>query len=391
MSRGPEWLSGHVTDPEMIAPGLREPPTAVTEREGAALIAYVRQATRQQYPGYPRAHRARGLGVGPLLRRMPRHRWRRRIRRAGAVTYRQQARRANAPQVGSRIRRRSSRTPTCRLSASGCRPSNSTPSHSTSPAGSKLIVQMEPVDLLVFGPHPDDIEIGLGGTVAKHAALGCRVGLCDLTAGEMGSNGTVHERLAEADAARAVLGARWRVNLRWPDRAIDRGEARGRGAIDSDPAGASARGCAAVLVRPPSGSRRRQQSAHRGRVRQRTAPVRRGGRRLAPGVGLLLLHQRFGDARRSSSTSPSTTTSSGARWRAIAASSQPAATDAVADAADVAAFQPAHRKPRRAVRRPRRRPIRRRPDRSRAAPSGYSVQARHVEPGTLNLNLEPEP
>ncbi len=77
-------------------------------------------------------------------------------------------------------------------------------------------------DLLVFGPHPDDIEIGLGGTVAKHAALGLAVGLCDLTAGEMGSNGTVDERLAEAEAARQVLGARWRVNLRWPDRAIGR-------------------------------------------------------------------------------------------------------------------------------------------------------------------------
>jgi bacillithiol biosynthesis deacetylase BshB1 len=91
---------------------------------------------------------------------------------------------------------------------------------------------MEPVDLLVFGPHPDDIEIGLGGTVAKHAALGCRVGLCDLTAGEMGSNGTVPERLAEADAARAALGASWRVNLRWTDRGIDRVEDRGRGAVD---------------------------------------------------------------------------------------------------------------------------------------------------------------
>jgi bacillithiol biosynthesis deacetylase BshB1 len=79
---------------------------------------------------------------------------------------------------------------------------------------------MEPVDLLVFGPHPDDIEIGLGGSVAKHAALGHKVGLCDLTAGEMGSNGTVDERLAEAEAARAVLGAAWRVNLRLPDRAI---------------------------------------------------------------------------------------------------------------------------------------------------------------------------
>jgi bacillithiol biosynthesis deacetylase BshB1 len=79
---------------------------------------------------------------------------------------------------------------------------------------------MDTVDLLAFGPHPDDIEIGLGGTIAKHVALGFRVGLCDLTAGEMGSNGTVEERLAEAEAARAVLGALWRVNLRWPDRDI---------------------------------------------------------------------------------------------------------------------------------------------------------------------------
>jgi bacillithiol biosynthesis deacetylase BshB1 len=78
----------------------------------------------------------------------------------------------------------------------------------------------ERTDLLVFGPHPDDIEIGLGGSVARHVDLGYRVGLCDLTAGEMGSNGTVEERLAEAAAAAAVLGAAWRVNLRWPDRAI---------------------------------------------------------------------------------------------------------------------------------------------------------------------------
>ena len=69
------------------------------------------------------------------------------------------------------------------------------------------------VDLLVFGPHPDDIEIGMGGTVAKHAAQGDAVGLCDLTAGEMGSNGTVDERMAEAEAARAALGARWRAGL----------------------------------------------------------------------------------------------------------------------------------------------------------------------------------
>jgi bacillithiol biosynthesis deacetylase BshB1 len=83
-----------------------------------------------------------------------------------------------------------------------------------------LMTAVEAVDILAFGPHPDDIEIGIGATMAKHAALGHRVGLCDLTAGEMGSNGTVEERLAEADAARGVLGAAWRVNLRLPDRGI---------------------------------------------------------------------------------------------------------------------------------------------------------------------------
>ena len=73
------------------------------------------------------------------------------------------------------------------------------------------------VDLLAFGPHPDDIEIGMAGTVAKHAALGARVGLCDLTRGELGSNGTPEERVKEAEAAGGVLGTAWRVNLGLPD------------------------------------------------------------------------------------------------------------------------------------------------------------------------------
>jgi bacillithiol biosynthesis deacetylase BshB1 len=76
------------------------------------------------------------------------------------------------------------------------------------------------LDLLVFGPHPDDIEIGLGGSIAKHAAAGHRVGLCDLTRGELGSNGTVEEREAEGEAAREVLGAAFRENLGWPDGGI---------------------------------------------------------------------------------------------------------------------------------------------------------------------------
>lgn len=92
-------------------------------------------------------------------------------------------------------------------------------------------VAISPVDLLVFGPHPDDIEIGLAGTVALHTAAGYRVGLCDLTRGELGSNGTPEERAGEAEAARAVLGAAWRVNLAWPDGGIAGNDAQIREAV----------------------------------------------------------------------------------------------------------------------------------------------------------------
>jgi bacillithiol biosynthesis deacetylase BshB1 len=77
-----------------------------------------------------------------------------------------------------------------------------------------------PLDLLVFGPHPDDLEIGLAGTIARHVADGRAVGLCDLTAGELGSNGTPDERRQEAEAAARVLGVEWRENLGWPDGGI---------------------------------------------------------------------------------------------------------------------------------------------------------------------------
>jgi len=51
-TRGPEWIAGHVSDPEMIAPGMREPPVTVHEREAAAVAAYARRASRDRYPGY---------------------------------------------------------------------------------------------------------------------------------------------------------------------------------------------------------------------------------------------------------------------------------------------------------------------------------------------------
>jgi bacillithiol biosynthesis deacetylase BshB1 len=88
------------------------------------------------------------------------------------------------------------------------------------------------IDLLVFGPHADDIELGLGGTIARHTAEGHSVGLCDLTAAELSSNGTPEQRRIEADAAARVLGALWRENLGWPDGDITAAPERIRAAVD---------------------------------------------------------------------------------------------------------------------------------------------------------------
>jgi ubiquinol-cytochrome c reductase cytochrome b subunit len=52
-SRGAEWIAGHVVDPEMITPGLREPPVYREEREVAAIVAYVRRLSRAGYPTVP--------------------------------------------------------------------------------------------------------------------------------------------------------------------------------------------------------------------------------------------------------------------------------------------------------------------------------------------------
>lgn len=89
------------------------------------------------------------------------------------------------------------------------------------------------IDLLVFGPHPDDIEIGLGGTVARHAAAGHSVGLCDLTAAELSSNGTREQRRDEAAEAARVLGAIWRENLGWSDGGIAETPEMVRSAVDA--------------------------------------------------------------------------------------------------------------------------------------------------------------
>lgn len=75
----------------------------------------------------------------------------------------------------------------------------------------------EKVNLIAFGAHPDDVEIGAGGLLAKEAALGYRVGIVDLTQGEMGTRGTPDVRSKEAQEAAKILGAVWRMNLELPD------------------------------------------------------------------------------------------------------------------------------------------------------------------------------
>lgn len=79
----------------------------------------------------------------------------------------------------------------------------------------------EPLDVIAVGAHPDDVEIGCGGTLAMLAAHGLRVGIVDLTDGEPtpGSTGP-HERLAEAEAAARVLGVVYRETLDFPNRRL---------------------------------------------------------------------------------------------------------------------------------------------------------------------------
>jgi len=74
------------------------------------------------------------------------------------------------------------------------------------------------LDILAFGAHPDDVEIGAGGFIAKECALGHAVGIADLTRGEMSSKGTIEERAAESAAASKILGLTVRENLGFSDR-----------------------------------------------------------------------------------------------------------------------------------------------------------------------------
>lgn len=80
----------------------------------------------------------------------------------------------------------------------------------------------EALDVLAVSPHPDDVEIWCGGTLAKLVSLGYRVGVVDLSRGELGTRGTPETRAAECAAATKVLQLAHRENLEFPDGAIGR-------------------------------------------------------------------------------------------------------------------------------------------------------------------------
>ena len=73
------------------------------------------------------------------------------------------------------------------------------------------------LDILAFGAHPDDVELGCGGTVAKEISKGKKVGIIDLTRGELGTRGSVDLRNQESKLASNILGLVLRENLNFKD------------------------------------------------------------------------------------------------------------------------------------------------------------------------------
>lgn len=77
------------------------------------------------------------------------------------------------------------------------------------------------LDILAFSPHPDDVELCIGGMLAKMTSLGYKIGVIDLTQGEMGSYGDASQRLKEAQNSSMILGLKTRETLDFGDSRIE--------------------------------------------------------------------------------------------------------------------------------------------------------------------------
>jgi N-acetylglucosamine malate deacetylase 1 len=77
------------------------------------------------------------------------------------------------------------------------------------------------LDALVVAPHPDDAELGMGGTIVRLIGQGWKLGILDLTSGEPTPLGSLERRAAETLAANSALGNPWRKNLGLPNRSLE--------------------------------------------------------------------------------------------------------------------------------------------------------------------------
>ena len=73
------------------------------------------------------------------------------------------------------------------------------------------------LDILVFGAHPDDVELSCSGTIIKHIKKGLKIGIIDLTRGELGTRGTIETRDKETNNASKILGIQLRENMNFKD------------------------------------------------------------------------------------------------------------------------------------------------------------------------------
>ena len=73
------------------------------------------------------------------------------------------------------------------------------------------------LDILAIGAHPDDVELGCGATLAKEISKGKKVGIIDLTRGELGTRGTAEIRDEESTESANILGVALRINMEFAD------------------------------------------------------------------------------------------------------------------------------------------------------------------------------
>lgn len=84
-----------------------------------------------------------------------------------------------------------------------------------------ILMSRRKLDILAVGAHPDDVEIGMGGTIAKYCQEGYTAGIVNLTKAELSSNGTIEERQKEAEKAAEILKVSSRRQLSFPDRRLN--------------------------------------------------------------------------------------------------------------------------------------------------------------------------